>query len=60
MAHATAKHALDDTVFGAVSANLMRGANHWLEDLQRAMKGDKPAGAEDFQVGRDVAVTPGK
>ncbi len=41
-------------------ANLMRGTQHWLEDLQRTLRGDGPAGAEAFQVGRDVAVTPGK
>lgn len=41
-------------------ANLMRGALHFLEDIQR-MQGDHPAiGTENYQVGKDVALTPGK
>ena len=41
-------------------ANLRRGAEYFLDDLKRASTGEKPAGAEAFQVGRDVAITPGK
>jgi polyhydroxyalkanoate synthase subunit PhaC len=41
--------------------NLMRGLKNWLEDAQRAVVGGGRApGTEHFQVGRDVAVTPGK
>ena len=40
--------------------NLVRGGQYWLEDLQRQLEGAPPAGAEAFQVGRDVAVTPGQ
>jgi polyhydroxyalkanoate synthase len=40
--------------------NLVRGASNWLEDCDRLLAGRPPAGAESFQVGRDVAVTPGK
>ncbi len=41
--------------------NLIRGLKHWLEDAQRAMNGSGRApGSEHFQVGRDVAITPGK
>jgi polyhydroxyalkanoate synthase len=40
--------------------NLVRGAQNLLEDWQRAVGGKKPVGTEAFQVGRDVAVTPGK
>ncbi len=40
--------------------NLVRGTMNFWEDWRRAVNGEKPAGAEDFQVGRDVAVTPGK
>ena len=40
--------------------NFARGALYFLEDWERAIAGRKPVGTEDFQVGRDVAVTPGK
>lgn len=41
-------------------ANLRLGFQNWLEDMQRWQAGAPPAGAEAFQVGRDVAITPGK
>ena len=31
-----------------------------MEDARRVATGQPPAGSENFQVGRDVAVTPGK
>ena len=40
--------------------NLVRGAQHWIEDWERVSGGHRPIGAERFVVGRDVAVTPGK
>ncbi|MGR8921137.1 MAG: PHA/PHB synthase family protein [Gammaproteobacteria bacterium] len=40
--------------------NLVRGWQNFLEDWQRAVSGQPPVGAEDFVVGRDLAVTPGK
>ena len=40
--------------------NLIRGFRHWLEDAQRALGGRPPVGAEQFEVGKQVAVTPGK
>jgi len=40
--------------------NLVRGARHFAEDWQRAVGGKKPVGTEDFEVGRNLAVTPGK
>jgi polyhydroxyalkanoate synthase subunit PhaC len=40
--------------------NLVRGAHHFIEDWECAISGKKPFGAEQFQVGRDVAITPGK
>ncbi|CAM3464654.1 PHA/PHB synthase family protein [Thalassospira profundimaris] len=40
--------------------NLIAGMEHFIEDIQRTLAGQKPAGTEDFQVGRDVAVTKGK
>ncbi len=40
--------------------NLMRGCFNALDDLKRLVSGQAPVGAENFVVGRDVAVTPGK
>ena len=41
--------------------NLIRGLKNWLEDAQRTVTGGGRApGTEHFQVGRDVAITPGK
>ncbi len=40
--------------------NLVRGLQHWVEDLERTLEGGPPAGTEDFEVGKSVAVTPGK
>ena len=40
--------------------NLVRGAKHLAEDLQRTLKGEGPTGAEHYEVGKQVAVTPGK
>ena len=40
--------------------NLIRGALNFWEDWRRAVSNEKPVGAEAFQVGRNVAVTPGK
>lgn len=41
-------------------ANLARGASNWIEDFDRALAGRPPVGAENFEVGRNVAMTPGK
>ncbi len=38
--------------------NLIRGLKNWLEDAQRTVSGER--GASQFEVGKDVAVTPGK
>ncbi|MBK9244728.1 MAG: polyhydroxyalkanoic acid synthase [Burkholderiales bacterium] len=40
--------------------NLMRGLEHLAEDLRRTLAGVAPVGADEFEVGRHVAVTPGK
>jgi len=40
--------------------NFARGAANFWEDWRRVMNGEKPAGAEGFQVSHDVAITPGK
>lgn len=51
-------------VLGAISkeggANLIRGAANFWEDWHRTASNEKPVGAEAFQVGRNLAVTPGK
>lgn len=41
-------------------ANLWRGAMNFLEDARRQALDEPPVGAEAFEVGKDVAVTPGK
>jgi len=41
--------------------NLIRGLKHWLEDARRAVTGSgRTPGTEQFEVGKHVAVTPGK
>jgi polyhydroxyalkanoate synthase len=41
-------------------ANLIRGWNNWIADWRRARAGAPPRGLDAFEVGRNVAVTPGK
>jgi polyhydroxyalkanoate synthase len=41
-------------------ANLVRGAGNLWEDWQRQLAGKGPVGVEDYRVGQEVAVTPGK
>ncbi len=40
-------------------ANLLRGAIHALEDRMRELRDLPPAGAEAFEVGKNLAITPG-
>ena len=40
--------------------NFVRGAVNFSEDWRRVVNDDKPAGAESFRVGHEVAITPGK
>jgi polyhydroxyalkanoate synthase len=40
--------------------NFARGAQNFLEDFERVASAKKPIGAEAFEVGRNVAVTPGE
>ncbi|HLJ39407.1 MAG TPA: alpha/beta fold hydrolase [Steroidobacteraceae bacterium] len=41
--------------------NLIRGLKHWVEDVQRMAGGSgRTPTSEHFEVGKDVAVTPGK
>ncbi|MEQ1865523.1 MAG: alpha/beta fold hydrolase [Micropepsaceae bacterium] len=41
-------------------ANLVKGFENFLQDWERAVGAKMPAGAEDFEVGRNLAMTPGK
>jgi polyhydroxyalkanoate synthase len=41
-------------------ANLKRGVRNLTEDLRRKRNGELPQGLEDFAVGRDIGITPGK
>jgi polyhydroxyalkanoate synthase subunit PhaC len=40
--------------------NLLRGAQHLVEDLARVLEKRGPAGTEAFEPGKGVALTPGK
>jgi polyhydroxyalkanoate synthase len=40
--------------------NLVRGLEHLIEDIGRTVKGMEPAGTEGFELGKNVATTPGK
>ena len=40
--------------------NLMRGFYNWLDDLNTLQAKKKPAGAEKFEVGKNLAATKGK
>ncbi|WP_211753575.1 PHA/PHB synthase family protein [Pacificibacter marinus] len=40
--------------------NLFRGWQNFIEDLSRTNTGKRPVGTEDFEVGRNMATTPGK
>jgi len=41
-------------------ANLARGWKHFVEDLERTLKGGQPRGAEEYALGERIAATPGK
>jgi polyhydroxyalkanoate synthase len=49
-----------DTTRVEAGENLVRGFNHWLEDIQRTLEGKGPSGTEKFVIGRDIAATPGQ
>ncbi len=40
--------------------NLVRGWRNLIEDVSRANTGKRPAGLDDFEVGRNMATAPGK
>ncbi|MDP9085035.1 MAG: alpha/beta hydrolase [Pseudomonadota bacterium] len=41
-------------------ANLVRGLGFWVEDVQRALRGETGRKSGKFIIGRDIAATPGK
>ena len=41
-------------------ANLKRGVSNLAEDMRRKRGGELPQGLEEFVVGRDIGITPGK
>ena len=41
-------------------ANLRRGVHNLAEDLRRKRSGELPQGLEEFVVGKDIGITPGK
>lgn len=49
-----------DTTFTEGGKNLLRGAQHMIEDWERAIGGHPPVGAENFRPGLEVAITPGR
>lgn len=51
---------ITQATFAQGGANLIRGWTHVMEDMKQFIQDEKPAGTEAFQVGRDVAITPGK
>src|SRR5690625_3728640 len=55
----TNPEAIAETVRGG-GANFLQGYQDWLEDVQRTLLGQPPAGAEEFEVGRNLALTPGR
>lgn len=40
--------------------NFLRGARNFMDDVQRYHRHEKPAGMENFRIGRDLATSPGK
>lgn len=48
------------TTFEAAGVNLVRGWFNFIEDSERTIAGKGPAGIEEFQVGKNIAVSPGE
>lgn len=51
---------LIEHTFRTGGMNFVQGAQNLLEDWERTITGKKPVGTENFKVGENVAVTPGK
>jgi polyhydroxyalkanoate synthase len=48
-----------ETTIQERGSNLIRGLHHLIDDAERFINRDQPAGAEAFEVGVNLAVTPG-
>ncbi|MDW7710530.1 MAG: alpha/beta fold hydrolase [Deferrisomatales bacterium] len=48
------------TAWQTGGGSLAQGFENWVEDECRALAGEPPVGAEVYEVGRNLAVTPGK
>lgn len=49
-----------DATIKSTGMNLLKGWFNYCEDFERYLKKEPPVGAENFQVGKQVAITPGK
>lgn len=49
-----------NTIVQEQGRNLVRGAQYWLEDVERTVGGHPPLGVENFRPGKEIAITPGR
>ncbi len=40
--------------------NLIQGVHNWIEDIERHIANERPVGTEQFEVGKNLATTPGQ
>ena len=56
---AVANPAILKAAFAQGGMNFVRGVRNLVEDWERAIQGKRPVGAEAFEVGKTVGITPG-
>ena len=49
-----------NTIANEKGMNLVRGAQYWIEDVERTLGGHAPLGVEHFRPGKEIAITPGR
>lgn len=49
-----------ERTFQESGMNLVRGVQNLQEDVERQISGDPPVGADEYRVGENMALTPGK